>query len=127
MDPQVASFWQFALGCLFCPTDIPQLTIYYLCWIIGFVLINIIWDIRSSKTPRFHIVNLREKINVLHNAAAFSSIFLIIIGLISPNVEKIAHDTIVPLLLAAAAGMFMTIPAICPYPIGTKDAVANNP
>jgi len=105
----------FIFDCLFRPSDVPKLTIYYLVWIIGFFIINIAWDIITPRTPPFHIMRFRDKISVLHNAAAFSSSLLIIIALLSPDVEKIARDSIVPLVLAAAAGILMTIPALCPY------------
>jgi hypothetical protein len=103
------------LGDLFYPTDVTSLTIYYLAWITLFVLANIVWDIRSDKTPPFHITNLRKKISVVHSAAMFASSLLIVIALLNPSVDKIARDTIVPLILAALAGMLTTLPALCPY------------
>jgi hypothetical protein len=111
----VSTTTSLILGDLFYPSDITSLTIFYLAWIAVFVMINIAWDIFSHRTPPFHISHLRDKISVLHSAAAFSSSLLIIISLINPAVEKLVKDTTVPLMLAALAGMLMTLPALCPY------------
>ena len=118
---QSVSTASLILGDLFFPTDITSLTICYLAWITCFVTVNIVWDVYSDRTPPFHISHLRDKVSVLHSAAAFSSSLLIIISLVNPAVDKIARDTIVPLVLAALAGMFMTLPAVCPYSLNRPE------
>lgn len=97
------------------PSDTGHLTVYYLFWIVLFVSVNTIWDIRTKKTPTFHLAKLREKADVLHHAATFCSSLLIITALISPAVGHLATETAIPMILAGGSGILRAIPALCPY------------
>ncbi|MEH3118279.1 MAG: hypothetical protein PGN25_12005 [Methylorubrum populi] len=114
--------WETAFGVLnavfkvvFLPADVGEMTVYYLIWISIFFFINIFWDIRTSKTPSFHIANMKDKMDVLYGASTFCSSLLILIGLVSPTVKQLAKDTILPLILAGCAGILRGIPSLCPY------------
>ena len=120
---QFSSALGFCFDCLFRPLDVPRLTIYYFVWISLFMATNVVWDIKSSKTPDFHIANMPDKISVLHYASVFASSLLILIGLIVPEVGTLAKDSIVPLFMAGGAGILVTIPAICPYSRAVRAAL----
>ena len=91
------------------------MSVYYLIWISIFFCINTIWDIITSKTPKFHIANMKDRMDVLYGASTFCSSLLILMGLVSPTVRQLSKDTIVPLILAGFAGILRGIPALCPY------------
>lgn len=80
--------------------------------------INVSWDIRTTKTPPFHITKMGAKVGVLHNAATFASSLLVVVGLFNEHVRQIAGDTVVPLLLAGGSGLLVTLSEICPYKPG---------
>jgi hypothetical protein len=100
---------------LFTPANVGELPQFYLFWILAYCGINILWDIRTTKTPAFHVTRLNGKVSVLHNAATFTSSFMIIVGMFDPNVGKLAGETMIPLLLAGLSGIIVTIGEICPY------------
>lgn len=77
--------------------------------------INLLWDIRTTKTPPFHITKISGKVGVLHNAATFASSLLVMVGLFDERVRQLAGDTVVPLLLAGFSGLLVTLSEICPY------------
>lgn len=99
----------------FFPSDVNQMTVFYLIWIGLFFIINTIWDIFTDKTPTFHIAMMKDKMDVLYGASTFCSSLLILIGLVSPEVGKLSKDTILPLVLAGGAGLLRGLPALCPY------------
>jgi len=78
------------------------------------LFINVVWDVVTRKTPKFHISGLRDKISVLFSAAGFCSNLLLILRIFFPSIGNLA-DTPLALVLAGATGMLWTIPAICPY------------
>lgn len=80
-----------------------------------FLAINIIWDVITPNTPRFHFYNLRGKITTLYAAATFSSSFLLLLSMFSTAVTKIVGDTLVPLILAGMTGILYAISELCPY------------
>lgn len=97
------------------PSNSADLATYYLFWISLFLGINVLWDVFTSRTPSFHMERLTEKGDVLFSAASFCSSLLIITGFISPHVQQLSRDTMVPLILAGFSGIIKTLPAICPY------------
>lgn len=99
----------------FFPSDVNQMTVFYLIWIGLFFSVNTIWDILTDKTPSFHIAMMKDKMDVLYGASTFCSSLLILIGLASPEVGKLSKDTILPLVLAGGAGLLRGLPALCPY------------
>ncbi|RVU14031.1 hypothetical protein [Methylobacterium oryzihabitans] len=99
----------------FFPSDVNQMTVFYLIWIGLFFIINTVWDIVTDKTPAFHIATMKDKMDVLYGASTFCSSLLILIGLVSPEVGKLSKDTILPLVLAGGAGILRGLPALCPY------------
>jgi hypothetical protein len=100
------------------PSNSAELATYYLFWISVFLGINVIWDVCTSRTPRFHLERLTEKGDVLFSAASFCSSLLIIASFLSSHVQQLSRDTMVPLILAGFSGIIKTVPAICPYKKG---------
>lgn len=88
---------------------------FYFVWISVFLLVNVVWDINSPRTPPFHLHRMTEKYDVVYNAATFCSGLLILVALVSPTVAKLGKDTTVPLILAGIASLLRAVPAICPY------------
>ena len=97
------------------PTNAVEITVYYLIWVVLFFAVNVLWDIRTDKTPDFHFLRLTTKIDVAHNAVSFCSSLLVIVGLLDREVGKLATDAIAPLLLAGLSGVLKSLPALCPY------------
>lgn len=97
------------------PPDTQHVVIYYLFWLLLFLVVNILWDIRTDKTPPFHLDHLKDKVGVLYEAATFCSSLLIITGMASHSVQALARDTTLPLLLAGISGLLRSVPVLCPY------------
>ncbi len=104
-----------ALHYFLLPPDSQHVVIYYLFWLVLFLSINVFWDIRTQKTPPFHLDHLKEKVPVLYDAATFCSSLLIITGMASHSVQALARDTTLPLLLAGFSGLLRSLPVLCPY------------
>lgn len=105
------------LNVFFAPETIRQLPIYYLFWIILYLTINIIWDIRSTRTPKFHFGHLGSKVGALYNAAAFASSLLLFVSLLDDATRKLAGDTVAPIVLAALSGLLVALAELCPYKV----------
>lgn len=103
------------------PTSKIGVTYFYLFWSSIFVAIHMVWDWKSPNTPRFHILNLKSKINVLFSATTFCSSVLILLSLINRDLFQILGNVTVPLFLAGASGILLTIPEICPYKLPPND------
>jgi hypothetical protein len=97
------------------PSDVGEMAGFYFVWMAFFLVVNVIWDIRTQRTPPFHMDRFKEKYDVVYNAATFCSGLLILVGLVSPTVRQLAKDTTVPLILAGFASLLRALPAICPY------------
>lgn len=102
------------------PSDVGEMAGFYFVWTFLFLAINVGWDIKSNRTPPFHLERFKEKYDVVFNAATFCSGLLILVGLVSPTVGKLSQNTIVPLILAGFASLLRAIPAICPYKANDK-------
>lgn len=100
---------------LLAPQTTGDLPIFYLFWVLLYLTINIVWDVRSGRTPTFHVSHLSQKTPVAFNAASFASSLLLIVGLCDKDTMKVAGDTFVPILLAGLAGLFFALSEICPY------------
>lgn len=96
---------------------------FYFVWIAIFLGVNIVWDIQTRRTPKFHLDRLKDKYDVVYNAIAFCSSLLILVSLVSPTVQKLGKDTTVPLILAGFSGLLRALPALCPY----KSTEAHSP
>ena len=92
-----------------------ELAVCYLMWAATFLLINVTWDIGSSRTPRFHLLMLPAKVAVLHHAVAFCSCILVLAALVDESIRDLSEETVVPLVIAAIAGIMQALPAMCPY------------
>lgn len=103
------------LAPVFAPQNIQQLPVFYLFWILVYLTVNVVWDIRSSRTPPFHIAQLSAKTTVAFNAASFTSSLLIVMGLFDKKVMQLAGDTMLPLVLAALSGILFSLAELCPY------------
>jgi hypothetical protein len=87
------------------PSNGTELTIYYLIWIVAYLLINIIWDIKTDKTPKFFISGISNKQNLLHQAASLPSNILIIVACINPIVWELAKEIKLPLLISGISAL----------------------
>lgn len=97
------------------PQTAAELPVFYLVWVLAYLIINVVWDIFSGRTPEFHISNMGQKTPTAANAASFASSLLLIIGLVDKDTMKVAGDTLIPILLSGLSGMFFAIQDICPY------------
>lgn len=105
----------YTIQSAFYPNDIGQLATYYLVWIVIYLTINTVWDIKSSHTPTFHISHLHRKVQTLYNAATFCSSLLLLIALFNVELRKLIGDALVPLVLAGFSGILIGLSGICPY------------
>lgn len=101
----------------FAPQTAGDVGIFYFLWITLFLVINIVWDIVSTNTGSFHIVNLRDKLATLHSATFFCSSLLMLMAVWEPNVWLLAKETYVPIILAGASGILSSLPYLCPYDV----------
>lgn len=117
------------LSYILTPYDTPHLTAYYLIWITFFVLVNSIWDWRSKRTRPFHFLHLKEKSNLLYDGSSFCSSLLVIMSLISVDVQKLSTSITIPLLIAGGSGLLRSIVALCPYKLEDikEPAAASSP
>jgi hypothetical protein len=97
------------------PSNASQLCVCYLIWTLLFVGVNIIWDIRSNFTPKFHFLSIQSKSSLLHPAAAMCSCVLVIAALINDSIKDISAETAIPIVLSSLSGIFQAIGSLCPY------------
>jgi hypothetical protein len=97
------------------PQDHLQMYAFYFIWTMAFLLCNIVWDIVSPQTPKFHITMLKEKTHILHPATVFCTSILMLAAVLDEHVRHLTTESFVPLLLAGASGVLTAIPALCPY------------
>lgn len=100
---------------LVAPNSTAEVAVFYLFWVLLYLAINIIWDIRSSKTPDFHFAHLSKKTAVAFNAGSSASSMLLIAGLFNPPTMKVAGDTMVPIMLAGLSGVLFGLSELCPH------------
>jgi hypothetical protein len=99
------------------PTGKGQLIACYLVWVVPYLAINIIWDISSPRTERFHLSKLQTKTNVVHAAALLCSSVLLICALFSETTEQLTNEMAVPLALASLSGILQAFSGLCPYEV----------
>ncbi len=82
---------------------------------------NIVWDIRSTRTGKFEFLDIGAKSALLHPAASLCSCVLVIASLVDRSIHELSEESAVPLILSSLSGIFQSITAICPYrlPNGT--------
>jgi len=97
------------------PSSSQQLCICYLIWAFIFIATNVVWDITSRLTPKFHFLSLQSKAALLHPAASFCSCVLVIASLIDHSVQEMSEESAIPLILTSLSGIFQALPSICPY------------
>ena len=97
------------------PQTVQEPPIFYLFWILAYLTVNIVWDIRSGRTPPFHVAHMSAKTTVAFHDASFTSSLLIVVGLLDKDTMKVAGDTMLPLVLAGLSGVFFSVSEICPY------------
>jgi hypothetical protein len=84
---------------------------------VPYLAINIIWDISSPRTERFHLSKLQTKTNVVHAAALLCSSVLLICVLFLKTVEQLTNEMAVPLALASLSGILQAFSGLCPYEV----------
>ncbi len=82
---------------------------------LAFILINIIWDVLTSKTERFHFKTLANKTDVAYSASTFSSSLIILLSIPQPVVAQTVGDVVAPLVLVGIVGLLHSLGKICPY------------
>jgi hypothetical protein len=105
---------------------VPELTAYYFLWTVIFLLINILWDIRSSFTERFHFSNLKNKTSTSFAAATFSSSFILFISAFNKPTRDLLTDNALPLVLAGLIGLLYSLAELCPYTKEQRDEAMNS-
>lgn len=103
------------LWALVAPDDTSDAGFFFAFWAGLYMAVNLVWDILTPHTPRFHLSDLDGKIGTLWNGATFASSIMVISSAFSPATRDFAGDQVAPLLLAGTAGLFVTLSAICPY------------
>jgi hypothetical protein len=101
----------------YAPENTADLATFYAVWTTLFLIINVIWDILTKETPKFHFVHVSEKVEVLFAATTFASSLLLVIGIFDDVILKLAGDAKVPIFLAGASGVLVSLRQLCPYPI----------
>ena len=105
----------FIVHCLFAPSSTFELGIYYFLWMLMFIGANVVWDIRTPHTGRFHISNLKDKTTTAYAAATFSSSFVLLLAFFDDDVQRVVGDTLLPLILAGITGVLQSVSEVCPY------------
>ncbi|MBX9589567.1 MAG: hypothetical protein K2X43_09695 [Hyphomonadaceae bacterium] len=98
------------------PHDKAELGKFYFFIIALCLSINIIWDICTSKTPRFHLDRLSEKVITVVAATTIASSLLVCMAVVDPKVYTLIGDFTLTLVLAGVAGLLVSIPEIDPVP-----------
>lgn len=99
----------------FVPQTSEQLLQSYLIWFVVFVLVNVVWDIFTPKTPPFHVSRLKDKLIVAVGSTSFCSGLLIFSSAFNSGTNAVVGSTPATLVIAAAAGILLSISYICPY------------
>lgn len=107
---------------LFAPRIKSDLPIYYLIWIGLFVMTNILWDVGTHRTKRFHLIDVSKKLGIVHQGSFFCSSLLLIIAAFNHGVWQMTEESYIPILIAGISGILASIPALCPYKL---DAAGN--
>jgi hypothetical protein len=104
----------------YAPANSAELAIFYAVWATLFVVVNVIWDIFTDETPKFHFVHVSEKVEVLFAATTFASSLLLVIGIFDDVILKLAGEAKVPIFLAGASGLLISLRQLCPYQIPAR-------
>lgn len=97
------------------PQTAEQLVQAYLLWFVVFLLVNVVWDIFTPHTPKFHIHRLKDKVGVVVGSTSFCSSVLIIGATFNDATRDLVGNTPATLVIAAGAGFLMSIAYLCPY------------
>ncbi len=106
--------WQ-TVSFLFLPVDTRGLSICYLFWISLFLGINILWDVYTPLTPRFHVSALRSKVETLFNAGTFASSLLVISSLFDNQTAQTVSAAGIAHVMAGLSGLLISVSGLCPY------------
>jgi hypothetical protein len=107
--------WDRIISYVLLPIDAGHLAVFYLFWIGIFVCANTFWDIKTPVTRKFHFLHLKEKNNVLYDGASFCSNLIVLLSLVSADVQKLSTNITIPLIIAGISGILRSITGICPY------------
>jgi hypothetical protein len=114
------SFFSATADLLFRPGGSSGVTVFYAIWITIFLFVNIVWDIRSSNTGKFHIGHLSEKIDTLFSATTFASSLFLILAIFQDSLVSLAKDSQIPIFISGISGVLISLRYLCPYPIPTR-------
>lgn len=99
------------------PHDNQQLMHFYFVICSVYLLIHLVLDWRSEKTPPFSLSNIKYKLHqVFSGITLASSAFFVVIIVDLSNPLRYSDALIVPLTYAALSGMMISLANIVPEP-----------
>lgn len=99
------------------PHDNQQLMHFYFVICSVYLLIHLVFDWRSEKTPPFSLSNIKYKLHqVFSGITLASSAFFVVIIVDLSNPLRYSDALIVPLTYAALSGMMILLANIVPEP-----------
>lgn len=104
------------------PKNADELVRCYLLWLFFFMAVNIIWDIVSRHTPRFHLLRIKDKVGVVMSATSCCSSALLLGSVLDKQTAVVVGGTPVPMVIAGSVGVFLSLASLCPY---TEETLAN--
>lgn len=99
------------------PRDNQQLVYFYFAVCILYLIIHLVWDWRSKKTPPFSLKKLQYKLHQVFSSATFaSSLFFVVIAMDLNNPLRHSEAFIFPLICTTLCGIMVSIANIVPEP-----------
>lgn len=103
------------IASMFIPQSTEELVHAYLLWLAVFFVVNVVWDMMSSVTPKFHFLKLKSKTEVVLGSTSFCSSALLIGSLLNQQTATVVGGAPVPTVIAGAVGVIMSLSTLCPY------------
>jgi len=102
---------------LYNPTDSNELLRFYLIWVIGLLLLHLLWDYFHPETENFSVARLQHKVQELYSSATVAS--SVLLGSIMWNGFKshplFSSDAMfAPLVISTAAGFMVGVSGLHP-------------
>ncbi|MBP2171423.1 hypothetical protein J2125_004615 [Erwinia toletana] len=99
------------------PQTNAELTKFYFIICIAYLLVHIIWDVFSTATPRFSLVNLQYKMSTVCSSSTFAtSLFFVVIIFDLENPLRQEDVFAFPLILSSIICFMVSVSAIVPKP-----------
>lgn len=99
----------------YAPQDAEQLTRFYCVICLGYMVVHLVWDWRSTVSPPLKFENLPSKVGELYSSTTFAtSLFFIVMLFDIKNPRRTSDAFIFPLITAAGTGLLISVAAIAP-------------